>query len=105
MALPASFGMLLRAAATDLRTRSGTIFVIFVALASGLGVLLMRTAIAAFTALVTDVGHVLPIPADSFTPLAAGRARFIRVELMRGAALMSSLAAFAGYFPLLILIH
>src|SRR6188768_4253195 len=105
MALPASFGMLLRAAASTPGIRSGTAFVIFVALAPGLGMLLMRTAMAAFTALATDIRHVLTIPADRFTALAAGRARFLGVELMRGAALMGSLAALARYFPLLILIH
>jgi hypothetical protein len=45
------------------------------------------------------------VVAASLSAPAARLASFLRVELMRGALLMSSLAALGSYFALLCLIH
>src|SRR6185369_10316511 len=60
---------------------------------------------AAVTAFTSDVRHVLAIAADSFAPFAAGDARFVRGELVRGAFRVRCAPAFARNFTLLGRIH
>src|SRR5450830_1324948 len=61
--------------------------------------------LSAFAALAADFSHVVAVAADCFAPFLAGAAGFFGVELVGRAFLVGRLAALAGDFALLVLVH
>jgi hypothetical protein len=57
------------------------------------------------TALATDLGHVLAIPANGLSPSSTGLRRFFAVEFMSGPTLVRCPTSFAGNLALLLGIH
>jgi hypothetical protein len=58
-----------------------------------------------FTTQPTDPGHVIPIGADAFTPLAARGAGFVSGKFVRCSASVGGTATFSGDFTLALSVH
>src|SRR6185437_6207905 len=92
-------GMRSSGSQSGIRTRPP---LILVALAAGLGMLLGRAASGRrrrASRIIMRAGTVAAVR------LASCRPGFIRIKFVRRSLLMRSLAALAGYFPLLVFIH
>jgi hypothetical protein len=80
-------------------------FFLALAIALGRGCGGALGGLAAFATLAADVGHVCTVAAHGLAAFLSGPARFFGIEFVRRAFLVGGLAALAGYFTLLVLVH